>query len=244
MVLPVAPRAVARRRAGTRRRAVRAVDSYRSRHRRACARQGVASGASAAPPVAWSIFRYQRDRHLAPQRTRRSNLPHTRIRWLRLDDVSLHTHRPRTPHRPQTPRKLEKACGSGQKILMLYPDSIYLNANVITLDDYNPRARAFAVRDGKFVVVGTDEQVRALRGAHTDVSDLHGQTVIPGLIDAHNHLLSTGKILRALPLFGAHSLAEVQRKLGERAAATPRGEWIVGRGWDESLLAEGRAPTR
>src|SRR5439155_11390971 len=127
---------------------------------------------------------------------------------------------------------------------MVDADSIYLNANVLTLDESNPRARAFAVIGGKFDAVGTDEQVRAQRSAHTDLNDLHGQTVIPGLIDAHNHMLSTGKILRALPLFGARSLVDVQRKLRARAAGTPKGEWIVGRGWDESLLAESRAPTR
>src|SRR5437762_13763845 len=119
---------------------------------------------------------------------------------------------------------------------ILHPDTLYLNANVLTLDDRSPRARALAVRDGKFVAVGAEDDVRALRGARTEVFDLHGQTVIPGLIDAHNHLLSTGKILRALPLFGARSLAEVQRKLRELAGATPKGQWIVGRGWDESLL--------
>ncbi|MBI3732497.1 MAG: amidohydrolase [Chloroflexi bacterium] len=127
---------------------------------------------------------------------------------------------------------------------MVYADSIYLNAHIITVDRGGTRAQALAVRDGRFAAVGTDEQIKEWRGARTEVIDLRGQTVMPGLIDAHNHLLSTGRVLRAIPLFGARSIAEVKAKLRERAALTPQGQWISGRGWDESLFAEGRAPTR
>jgi predicted amidohydrolase YtcJ len=127
---------------------------------------------------------------------------------------------------------------------MLSAQTIYTNAHVITLDDHNSRAQAFAVRDGRFVAVGAHDDMLAHRGTQTAVIDLHGQTVIPGLIDAHNHLLSTGKVLRAIPLFGSRSIAEVQNKLRERVASTPKGQWITGRGWDESLFVEGRSPTR
>src|SRR4051812_4814385 len=101
-------------------------------------------------------------------------------------------------------------------------DSIYVNANVITVDAHDRRAEAFAVRDGRFAVVGANADMRDWRGPQTTVVDVRGQTIIPGLIDAHNHLLSTGKVLRAVPLFGTRSLAEVQDRLRERAAMTPR----------------------
>ncbi|MBI5876145.1 MAG: amidohydrolase [Chloroflexi bacterium] len=127
---------------------------------------------------------------------------------------------------------------------MLHADTIYLNANVITLDAQERRAQALAMRDRRLAVVGTNDDALALRGPQTAVSDLHGQTVIPGLIDAHNHLLATGKVLRAIPLFGSRSVGDVQAKLHERAAVTPKGQWITGRGWDESLFAEGHMPTR
>src|SRR5512143_3262582 len=127
---------------------------------------------------------------------------------------------------------------------MIYADAIYLNANVITLDDEDRRAAALAVRDGRIAAAGANDDALVLRGPQTAVTDLHGRTVIPGLIDAHNHLLATGKVLRAIPLFGARSIGEVQAKLRARAAATPKGQWITGRGWDESLFAEGRPPTR
>jgi predicted amidohydrolase YtcJ len=126
----------------------------------------------------------------------------------------------------------------------VFASTIYVNGNVVTVDGHDTRAQAFAVRDGRFAAVGSDEQIREWRGPQTEVVDLQRRTVIPGLIDAHNHLLGTGKVLRAIPLFGARSIHEVQAKLQERAAATPKGEWIMGRGWDESLFADARTPTR
>jgi predicted amidohydrolase YtcJ len=127
---------------------------------------------------------------------------------------------------------------------MRYADAIYLNGNVITMDDVDRRAQAFALLDGRFAAVGDNASLADWRSSQTEVVDLHGQTVIPGLIDAHNHLLSTGRVLRAIPLFGVRSIAEVQSRLVERVSLTPKGQWISGRGWDESLFAEGRFPTR
>jgi predicted amidohydrolase YtcJ len=127
---------------------------------------------------------------------------------------------------------------------VLSPQLILVNGRVHTVDDHLPMASAVAIRDGRFVAVGGDDEIRALAGAATGVEDLGGATVVPGLIDAHNHLLHTGRMLREVQLFDTRSIPEIVRRVAERVAATPPGEWIVGRGWDESLLAERRHPTR
>ena len=67
---------------------------------------------------------------------------------------------------------------------------------------------------------------------------------MPGLIDAHNHLLATGRMLREVQLYDTRAMPEIVERVAARVRETPTGEWVVGRGWDESLLAEGRHPTR
>jgi predicted amidohydrolase YtcJ len=74
---------------------------------------------------------------------------------------------------------------------LLAPDLILVNGAIHTVDDANLRATAAAIRDGRFVAVG-DTEIRDLAGPSTRVEDLDGATVVPGLIDAHNHLQATG----------------------------------------------------
>ncbi|MDP9368918.1 MAG: amidohydrolase [Chloroflexota bacterium] len=126
----------------------------------------------------------------------------------------------------------------------LAPDLVLLNAHIHTVDETNPSASAVAIKDGRFIEVGTDEEVRDLVGQGTRVEDLGGAAVVPGLIDAHNHLLSTGLMLGQVQLYDCRSIREILDRVAERVRATPSGTWVVGRGWDESLLAEGRHPTR
>jgi predicted amidohydrolase YtcJ len=126
----------------------------------------------------------------------------------------------------------------------LAPELVLVNGRIHTIDDERPLATAVAIRDGRFVAVGSDREMRALAGAATRVEDLGGAAVVPGLIDAHNHLQSTGRMLREVQLFDTRSIAEIVERVAARVGETPPGEWIVGRGWDESLLGEGRHPTR
>ncbi len=126
----------------------------------------------------------------------------------------------------------------------LAPDLILINAHIHTVDDANPAASAVALKDGCFVAVGSDDEVRNLAGLGTRIEDLGGATVVPGLIDAHNHLLSTGLMLGHVQLYGCRSIAEILDRVAERVRTTPPDMWVVGRGWDESLLTERRHPTR
>jgi predicted amidohydrolase YtcJ len=126
----------------------------------------------------------------------------------------------------------------------LAPDLILVNGVVHTVDANGLTASAVAVKDGRFVGIGSDDEMRGLAGFGTTIQNLEGATVIPGLIDAHNHLLMTGTILGQIQLYDCRSLREILDRGAERARALPPGSWILGRGWDESLLAERRHPTR
>ena len=87
-------------------------------------------------------------------------------------------------------------------------------------------------------------KIRALAGPETVVEDLGGATVMPGLIDAHNHLLMTGQILQQVQLYDCRSIDDILDRVRAAAERAAPGTWILGRGWDESLLAERRHPTR
>ena len=126
----------------------------------------------------------------------------------------------------------------------LAPDRILVNAVIHTIDDTNPRATAVAIRDGRFVAVGNDDEIRGLAGSSTRVEDFGRAAVVPGLIDAHNHMQATGRMLRQIQLFDTRAMAEIVERVAARVRGTSKGEWVVGRGWDESLLTEGRHPTR
>jgi len=128
--------------------------------------------------------------------------------------------------------------------LPLAPDLVLTGAVIHTMDPDNPRASAVAVKDGRFVGVGSDDEMSALAGQGTAVRNLGGAVVAPGIVDSHNHLLMTGVMLREVRLYDCRSIAEVVERVAERARSLPPGAWIVGRGWDESLLDERRHPTR
>jgi predicted amidohydrolase YtcJ len=122
-------------------------------------------------------------------------------------------------------------------------DLIVVNGNVHTVDDARPRASAFAVRAGKIVFVGSDREARFLAGSATRVIDAGGRTVIPGMVDAHAHLLGLGTSLLNVKLAGSKTYDEVIAKVVERAKTAKPGEWILGRGWDQNLWPDKKFPT-
>lgn len=124
------------------------------------------------------------------------------------------------------------------------PDLILLNGRIRTLWPAMPACSALACKDGRVVALGDDGEVRALAGPATALLDLGGRTAVPGINDAHNHMLELGLKLGKLQVEACRSIAEMVELVREAAARTPPGEWIVGEGWNESLFAEGRLPTR
>ncbi|MBI2399230.1 MAG: amidohydrolase [Xanthomonadales bacterium] len=121
-------------------------------------------------------------------------------------------------------------------------DLIVHDARIHTVDVRHPLARAMAVRAGRIVFVGSEREAMSLRGPRTRLLDLDGASVIPGMIDAHAHLLGLGQSLQTVDLRGTTSYQAVIERVRERARSTPAGRWIVGRGWDQNDWADTRFP--
>ena len=122
-------------------------------------------------------------------------------------------------------------------------DLIVTNARIYTVDDTRPVVAAMAVRDGKVLFTGSVREAMALRGPSSRVVDLGGSVVIPGMVDAHAHLLGLGQSLRNVNLVGAKSYDEVIARVVSFAKGQPAGTWILGRGWDQNQWGDTRFPT-
>lgn len=130
-------------------------------------------------------------------------------------------------------------------------DLILHNGIGLTMTGPSDRAEAIAIDDGIIIAVGSDEMIMAHRGNDSEVVDLQGQTFMPGFIDAHGHLFGVGVIagianLSPPPVGAATDIASIQQSMRDYMAAGSfdDGDWIVGFGYDDSLLAENRHPTR
>ena len=124
-------------------------------------------------------------------------------------------------------------------------DVLLFNGQVETLVPGRSPATALAIAGDKVLAVGSDHDVMALRGPTTQVVDLGGRVVIPGLVDSHMHFVR-GSLSYNLDVRwdGVPSIAIAMQKLAEQAARTPAGQWVrVGGGWSEYQFAEGRMPT-
>ncbi|MGX5720307.1 amidohydrolase [Shinella zoogloeoides] len=107
-------------------------------------------------------------------------------------------------------------------------------------------SEALAVWQGKVLATGSNADILGLKGPSTEVIDLEGRFASPGLIDNHLHLIATGIAMGhvdATPA-AAPTLADLMERISERAAATPMGAWVRGRGYDQVKLDTGRHPTR
>lgn len=124
-------------------------------------------------------------------------------------------------------------------------DLILFNGQFHTVDREKPLASAVAISDGRFVAVGNDAEAMALRGSSTQVIDLKGRCVIPGLNDSHLHLIRGGLNYNLeLRWEGVPSLADALRMLKDQADRTPTPQWVrVVGGWNEFQFAEKRMPT-
>jgi predicted amidohydrolase YtcJ len=121
-------------------------------------------------------------------------------------------------------------------------DLIFVNANFPSLQ--RP-VGAVAVAKGKIVAVGEEGDVRGLADASTEVVNLDGRTLVPGFEDAHAHIWKAGQLLTtSVDLRRTKSIEEIGRLLQQRNAKLPKGAWLLGRGFNEISLVEGRKPTR
>jgi predicted amidohydrolase YtcJ len=124
-------------------------------------------------------------------------------------------------------------------------DLILRGGRIITVDGAWRIAEAVAIRDGRFVAVGDNAAVAPLAGPGTQIVELSGRTVVPGLIDTHLHQMFAALNSPAVQLLSSRSIADVQKAIATRVAQTPPGQWVTASsGWHESILEEGRMPTR
>ena len=127
-------------------------------------------------------------------------------------------------------------------------DLLLRNGHIVTMDGAKRVVGAMAVRDGRILALGDDDALAGCASSRTELLDLRRHTVLPGLIDVHTHAMQWVKgILRGEIDAGypaVHSIAEITQAVAHRAATLPRGEWIVGSGWDDAKLAEQRYITR
>ncbi|HEY1270935.1 MAG TPA: amidohydrolase [Terriglobales bacterium] len=140
----------------------------------------------------------------------------------------------------QTPSPAEKPKAD----LILLHGNIYTGVKRTTGFVQSERVEAMAIRGDRIVAVGQDSEISKLQGPGTQVIDLHGRFVMPGFNDAHVHLSSGGFEKLNVDLVGVKSLSEFRERIKQKAEAAAAGEWIVGRGWDETLWPVKSTPTR
>jgi predicted amidohydrolase YtcJ len=121
-------------------------------------------------------------------------------------------------------------------------DLILNHGRFYPVSSAEPVEGSLAVRDGRIVYLGPAGGAEAFHGPDTQVVDLGGRAVTPGLIDAHSHLMSLGAALEQVDLVGTGSYDQVIERIAEAASRVPAGTWIRGRGWDQNDWAEKSFP--
>ncbi|MGH7674464.1 MAG: amidohydrolase, partial [Gemmatimonadales bacterium] len=124
-----------------------------------------------------------------------------------------------------------------------HADLLVTNARIYTADAVRPLVEALAIRGGRVVFAGSQRGAVVLAGPRTERLDLGGRTVIPGMVDAHAHLVGLGQALRTVDLVGTTSYAAVIERVVARAKTARPGEWIRGRGWDQNDWRDKAFPT-
>ena len=123
------------------------------------------------------------------------------------------------------------------------PELILHNGSIFTVDSANPTAQAIAIADGRIMAVGSDAEVLRLASGRTKKIDLGRKTVLPGFIDAHSHPGYSGvRHLKSVDC-DLRSIGEIQQAIRQRAATTPKGNWVLGFKYDDTKTRDGRPLT-
>jgi len=124
-----------------------------------------------------------------------------------------------------------------------FADSVYYNGKIYTVDDDFSIVSALAVKGDKFIFVGSDEDAQKYIGENTNLIDLEGKTVIPGLIDAHLHYSGIGTSLLQIDAFWK-SKEDILNDVADAYKTSEPGEWIIGRGWNQAVWEPAVFPTK
>ncbi|CAH0159441.1 N-substituted formamide deformylase [Peribacillus sp. Bi96] len=122
---------------------------------------------------------------------------------------------------------------------------VFINGEVITVDQKNSVAEAIAINGNRISAVGTNQEIKVLIGEETKVMDLQGKSILPGFIDSHIHLILYGVNQLAVSCKAGHieSVEDLLNDLKEKASVIPKGEWIRAWGFNETAVKEKRYPT-
>jgi predicted amidohydrolase YtcJ len=110
------------------------------------------------------------------------------------------------------------------------------------MDPARPVAEVAVAVGGRWTCVGDEARCASRVPAGAEAIDLRGGSALPGLADAHGHVASLGQAMAAVSLHGARDEAECVQRIAERARATPRDQWIIARGWDQTRWPSRRFP--
>ena len=122
-------------------------------------------------------------------------------------------------------------------------DLIVVNADAYTSNPDAPRAQAFAVKDGRFIAIGSSQDIAAMAGPATEVIDAAGRTVTPGFIDGHIHLMFGLRLITGVDLSYIPEKSKWLELIAQKDKELPEGQWIIGGNWDYTL-GEGELPTK
>jgi len=130
--------------------------------------------------------------------------------------------------------------------LQKLPETVFLNGSVVTVDPKDRLVEAVAVCGHKISFVGTTEEARRRIAPADTVIDLSGRSLLPGFNEAHCHFgyAGTARLQAYVGYPEVRSVEDIKRVVAEWAAKTPKGQWIVGRGWDETKYPDRKKPTR
>ncbi|MFT4604902.1 MAG: putative amidohydrolase YtcJ [Rhodothermales bacterium] len=120
------------------------------------------------------------------------------------------------------------ACGGPEPA-----DLVLVGGRVVTVDDTMPEGTAIAMQGDRVLLVGSDQEVRALVGSDTEVIELNGRLAIPGFIEGHGHFMSIGNAQMILNLNDAQNWDDIVLQVETAVAESEPGAWIMGRGWHQ-----------
>lgn len=128
-------------------------------------------------------------------------------------------------------------------------NTVYVNGVVITMDRTARNVQAVAVDGDRILAAGSNDEIRKLANSKTRVVDLGNKVILPGFISAHDHFDMAAAIhytvdLNSPPVGAINSIDDLIQALKKKAQETPRGQWVMGFGYDQTLLREKRQPTR
>jgi predicted amidohydrolase YtcJ len=149
-----------------------------------------------------------------------------------------------TPAPPAPPAPTPAASTPPPAAPVTPADVVLINGDVWTMDANNPRVKAVAWRGDQIIAAGDDAAVRVYVGDKTQLIDLHGRAVTPGLVDAHCHLYGLGMDLEEVSLRDLTSEAAAVKAMVSAIGDHPAPQWLAGRGWDQNKWPGQKFPTR